>query len=119
MPWPSETEAEDKLHAALHVIEETRGYAQTIAFLQQELSRLKVVNALQSEAQKLLPAPAAAGAAAGGDVEALSQALEFYAAPDNYKTGPSRKSPVSRDGGKRARTALATLDRDDAETEGK
>jgi hypothetical protein len=116
MPWPSENEPEDKLHEALHVMEETRSRDEVIATLSQELRRLQVLKRLRQQ-QKLLPAPAAP-AAAGADIEALSEALSFYAEQDNYKAGAARKSAVARDGGKRARTALAALDRESGETEG-
>ena len=122
MPWPSDTEPEDKLHKALFVIEETRGYDQTIAFLQQELSRLRVVANLRNERHKLLPAPANTPASAPAEsargIAAAVEALKFYGEETFYetpKTGRDKRSAIAKDGGFIAREALATLAEDDDE----
>jgi len=115
MPWPSETEAQDKLVEALFVAEEIYGTRKTIDVLEQELRRLKVINDLKDQRQKLLPAPAgvpSAPAESPAAVAALVEALQFYGEESFYetpKTGRDRRSAIAKDGGFKAREVLATL----------
>jgi uncharacterized small protein (DUF1192 family) len=116
MPWPPETEPENKLHEALFAVEEIRGYDQTIAFLQHEIDRLRVVAGLRAQRQKLLAPPAASQTVSATHLTTTAKALEFYADPSNYeapKSGKDRRSEVAKDGGHRARITLEEIAPDD------
>ena len=113
MPWPPETEAQDKLHAALFVVEELHGDKQAISILEQEINRIKVYGSLKAERQKLLAPPPSTPASAVADVNGIAvDALKFYGEETNYepaKTGRDKRSAIAKDGGKMARDTLAAL----------
>jgi hypothetical protein len=119
MPWPPETEVQDKLVEVLFVAEEIYGARKTIDLLEQELRRLKVINELKNQRQKLLPAPADVPdvpAESPAAIAAAVEALKFYGEETNYevrKTGRDRQSAIAKDGGFIAREALAALAEDE------
>jgi hypothetical protein len=120
MPWPSETEAQDKLVEALFVTEEIYGTRKTIDMLEQELRRLKVINDLREHRQKLLPAPQqpAVVTESPAAIEAAVQALKFYGEESFYerpRTGRDRRCEIEKDEGFKAREALAMLAGDEDE----
>ncbi len=117
MPWPPETEAQDKLVEALFIAEEIYGARKTIDVLEQELRRLRILCDLKAQRQKLLPAPApSAPASASADVNKAVDALKFYGEETNYdapKTGRDKRSAIAKDGGQMARDTLAALAEDE------
>lgn len=118
MSWPPDTEAVDELHKALFTLAETRGDDEAIRFLQQELTRLRVLKQLKARSVALLAPPAGDTAKPTPDLRLAADALDFYADPDNYRPkGATKSSPVARDRGRKARDALTAIAHDGDEKE--
>lgn len=115
MPWPPETEAQDKLVEALFVAEEIHGARKTIDMLEREIRRLRVVSDLRAQRQKLLPAPApSAPAWSAAAVDKAVDALKFYGEKTNYEsTKTGKRTAIAKDGGQMARDTLAALGDDE------
>jgi hypothetical protein len=109
--WPI-NEAQTKALQALFVLEETRGEAAMIAFLEQELQRRYVMRQMRDADKRVVAAEERAGLSERR-LDKSVEALGFYADPENYVAPATSESPVQKDAGKTARHALAALTDDE------
>lgn len=108
MEWPVNA-PEDETHRAIFVLEETRGIRHTIAFLMQELNRLRVVDQHRTSTRQLVAAEQRVSEAERR-LTIVSDALEFYADADNYKSRSGKPSAIERDNGRTARDAFQAIE---------
>jgi len=113
--WPRD-EAFRQLLEAILVFKDIHGSYNTTTFLQQEITRETVVREYHLSRKEVLAAEEATRKAAD-QLAIATDALEFYADGDNYKTRNGVYSAISKDKGITARTALLTIGGTDIEVD--
>jgi hypothetical protein len=105
--WPKD-EAFRQLLEAILVFKDIHGSYNTTTFLQQEITREVVVREYRASRKEVLAA-AEVALQLGEQLSVSTDALEFYADGDNYKSRNGQPSAVAKDKGLTARNALLMI----------